>query len=695
MFEWLKRSKNRERDIDEELKCHIEMLAEDQVDRGVASDEATFRARRKLGNATAAKESTRAVWIMPALDSFSQDVRYALRTLRKSPAFALTAVLSLALGIGANTAIFSLINALLVRMLPVHDPQQLVQLVTGQKEKQISSFPYPAIKTLEQSTDLFSGVCGFSSALFNAGPHGAVQSTSGAWVTGMYYQTLGVEAELGRLLTPDDDKTAGTSGLVTVLSYSYWDNKFHRNPDVIGKQILIDGAPVTIIGVSARGFDGAQVGTAANITLPVAALPLVFPERLNFLNPGAWWLRVFARPKPGISLTQVKAQLQVIWPGITKQLVSSITHADARKDVLSSRVDAIPGSTGWSQFRGSFTGALILVMSLVGVVLIVACVNVANLLLARTAARAREIEVRLAIGASRWRLIRQFLNESMLLACLGASLGILLAYAADQLLISLFSSPLSLPVVLDVHPDARVLGFTIAVTLLSGVLFGLAPAFRGTASTGALSLKEVRPHGSRRSWLASSLVVSQVALSLLLLFGAGLFVRTLQNLRNISTGFQQEGILLVSLDARHAGYKDARLVALYNELLQGVQRIPGVREASLSWNTPLSGLASWDSVLIDGRQPLGTSVRDANLNYVSPGYFATLRTPLLLGRDFNSADNAASQPVAIVNENFIKDFLKDQNPVGRRVSMQYSPHHQNMQICRRGERYNLLRPHAA
>lgn len=683
MFEWFKRRAKRDQEIQEEINYHLEKLTDDELERGAAPRDAGSLAHRKLGNATLVREKTREIWIWPAIERLSQDIRYAARGLRKHPAFTLTAVFSLALGIGANTAIFSLIDALLLRMLPVRDPQQLMELVTISKQDggQLDSFPYPGIQALEQRATLFSGICGFSEATLNAGLPGAVQSTSGAWVTGAYYETLGVPAALGRVLKAEDDRPGGgVAGPVAVLSYGYWETKYHRDPGVIGKALLIEGAPITIVGVSAPGFEGANVGSTANITLPLAALPEVFPERVRNLAAGSWWLRVLARPKPSVSVKQAEAQLTVLWPGITKELVASSRSAGFRKAVLASTLDFVPGGTGWTYLRHTFTRPLMVLMAVVALVLLVGCVNVANLLLTRAAARSREIGVRIAIGAGRWRLIRLLLTESVLLAVLGAGVGIALAYAGDRLLINLLSPGRSLPLVLDMRPDLRVLAFTAGIALLTGILFGLAPAFRATSSGPGAALKDTHTHGRQRSWLSSVLVISQVAFSLLLLIGAGLFVRTLENLENVDTGFQRGGVLLVNLDPRHAGYKGARLLALYEELLQRIGGIPGVQSASFSWNTPLSGLINSDPVLVDGQVPQHASHRNASFNNVSPGYFATLEIPLLLGRDFGLRDNAASQPVAIVNEEFVRTFLNGGDPLGRRVSSQESPDWQNMEI---------------
>ena len=680
MFDWLKRRANREHEIREEIEYHLEKLAEDEAGQGTSPQEARFLARRKLGNATLARERTREVWIWPALERFLQDLRYAMRGLRKHPAFTLTAVLSLALGIGANTAIFSLIDALLLRMLPVRDPQQLLELITTQNGRQVDSFSYPAIKALEQRADLLDGICAWSGAMFNAGPPAAVQKTTGAWVTGLYYKTLGVEPALGRLLAAGDDRPGGGSaGPVAVISYRYWENNYHRDPGVIGKALLVEGTPVTIVGVSARGFDGADVGSTADLTLPLAALPQILPERRRSLLSSAEWLRALVRPKSGISAGQAKAQLVVLWPGITKELVLAIKSAPRRKAILTSTIDLVPGATGWSGLRRTFVRPLMILMATVGLVLLIACVNVANLLLTRATARSREIAIRMAIGAGRGRLIGQLLTESVLLALLGAALGIAVAYAGDRMLIHLYSGR-GLPLVLDVRPDKQILAFTLIAALLTGVLFGLAPAFRATSLGPGSALKDSHRHGWRRGSLASALVVSQVALSLLLLVGAGLFIRTLSNLENTDMGFQREGVLLVSLDARRAGYKETRLVNLYKELVGRIEQLPGVKTVSFSENTPLSGGIWSSSVLIDGLPRNGVSRESSHYNIVAPDYFTAMRTPLVLGRDFTLRDSAGSLPVAMVNEAFVTKFLGGDHPLGRRVSLQDMPEWQNMEI---------------
>lgn len=607
------------------------------------------------------------------------DLRFAIRMLRKSPGFTLTAVLSLALGIGANTAIFSLIDALLLRMLPVRDPQQLVELFILIEGRRIDSFSYPVVRILSERASMFSGLCGFSGTAFNAGPPGTATRTAGAWVSGAYYETLGVQPALGRMLTRDDDQPGAAP--VAVLSYSYWEGSYARDPGVIGRSILLEGRPVTIVGVSAPGFNGANVGQVADITVALGVLPRVTPESAARIAADSQWLRILARPKPGISLSQAKAGLAVLWPQLVENAVTPIKNPVTRRVMLASTLDVSPGGTGWSSLRNQFGRPLLVLMTVVAAVLIIACANVANLLLARAAARQREIAIRLAVGAGRGRLIRQLLTESVLLSAIGAAAGILFAYSGSRFLLRLISTGRPEAIVLDLRPDLRVLLFTSLVALVTGILFGLAPAFRATA---------VRGPSASRGRLAHALVITQVSLSLLLLVGAGLFVRTLQNLQNLDTGFRHDGVLLINVDPRASGYKDVRLAAVYRKLLDQLGSLPGVASVSLSINTPLSGGIISFPVQAEGQS------RTAHFNSISPRYFETLRTPIVAGRDFTVRDDAAAPKVAIVNEEFVRRLIPEGNPLGKRVSLiEHDPEWHDVEIvgvARNATAFNIREP---
>jgi predicted permease len=618
----------------------------------------------ELGNVTRAAEEARAVWSWTRLEQLYGDVQYGWRTMRQSPGFTATAVLSLALGIGANTAIFSLIDALMLRWLPVRDPQELVQLkiqFPGAKGPD-NSFSYPMTGALADQREIFAGVCGFSSTGYDVGSPGSLTRVSGAWFTGGCYKTFGLKPVIGRLLTQEDDQPGAP--LVAVISYGYWERQFARNPGIIGQTITMGTVPVTIAGVSPPGFVGANIGSIADITMPIAAIARVNPASAGLLGGGNIWLRVLARPKSGVSISEAKARLAGAWPQIAERLIPPNLPPARKKAIVEATFEFASGGTGWSYLREIYRKPLLVLMAVVGLVLLIACANVANLLLARAAARQREIAVRLAIGAGRGRIIRQLLTESALLSSLGASMGIGLAWLGSGYLVTLLSSGPS-QVAFDLTPNWRVLAFTSAVAIATGILFGLAPAFQTTAAGPTPALKEDARMSRSRSRLLSSLVSLQVALSLLLLIGAGLFVRTLQKLQSLDPGFRSEGVLLVDINGQREGYRDAALTAFYKELLDRVQQTPGVVSASISSFTPLSG-GTWSEAVAPKGQPVPE--RD-NAHFVAAGprFFETMQTPLVSGREFTPRDEGRPN-LAIVNEAFARRYFPGQNPVGQYLS---------------------------
>jgi len=670
---WLRR-KHREEDLEREIRADLELEAEEQQSKGLSREEARYAARRAFGNAALVKEEVRGMWGWNFAAQTEQDVRYALRMIRCNRAFSAAAIISLALGIGANTAIFSLMDALLMRFLPVRNPGELVELLWVEQGQPIDSFSYPPIAALAARKDIFAGLAGFSGYSFNVTSGADTVRVPGAWVTGEFYQMLGVEPFAGRLLTPEDDRPGAP--LVAVLSYAYWKSRYAGDLSVVGRNIEIEHQPVLIAGIGPRGFDGANVGSAANLTLALNALRQLFPERARNLEAGSQWLRVLARPQPGISIAQAKARLAVIWPRMATVATTLLMNPKRRDVYLRSSIDLVPGGAGWSNLRRHFERPLYVLLAITGLVLLIACANFANLLLARGAARAREIALRFAIGAGRRRVMRQLLTESVLLSVAGTGLGVIFARPAGHLLLAVFSTGGRDLIALDLTPDTRVLLFAAALALATGTLFGLVPALRATAASPAATLKSGSGIAPRtRARLLPALVVSQVALSTVLLIGAGLFVRTLQNLEQLAPGFRSEGVLLVNLDPRRAGYKDARLTALYEELLDHFARLPGVAAASLSSNTPLSGGVWSEPVSINGQPPTRES---AHVNLIAPRFFATLSTPVLLGRDFNSGDRAGAAGVAVVNEAFTQKFLEGP-PLGQRVSIP-NPHYGSFDI---------------
>jgi putative ABC transport system permease protein len=657
--------------LDDEIRDHIEREAQDNIDRGMTPDDARAAAHRKFGNVALVEEDTRAVWIPVWLDQVQQDARYALRMLRRSPGFSAVVILTLALGIGLNTGIFGLVDALLLRSLPVRNPQQLIALTRIQGAQSGENFSYPQVRYLAEQNEIFLSLCGFTVDTFNVGPPEALEPTGGAWVSASYYQTLGLVPIVGRLLAPDDDRPGASPA--AVITDNYWARRFGRDPGAIGRPLLIEGVPVTIVGVSPPGFSGAIVGSPSDITVALSVLPQLKPERSLMLGVGGRWLKVLARSREGLSRDQLKARLAIVWAQYLSTTVTPQMSPAARARALSPTLDLRAGATGSSPLRGQFRQPLLVLMGVVGLVLVIACVNVANLLLARAAARHREVALRLALGASRGRVVRQLLTESGLLAIAGSALGIGFAAFAGGVLVKLISNgpDASEVIALDLGPNWHVLAFTSLVTVATTLFFGLAPAFRATVVEPNLTVNagSNRVTGSR-GHLASALVAAQVSISLLLLISAGLFVQTLRNLRTLDRGFRHEGVLLVQVDATRAGFDGARLRAFYQQVLANTERLPGVTAASLSSITPLMGGGISMPIAVNG-QPIPSG--EMHFNVVAPRYFETLSTPLLLGRDFTLRDDATAPGVAIVNEAFVRHHMPDGSPLEQRVSVVGSP----------------------
>jgi predicted permease len=641
--------------LEEDLLDHLEHETAINVARGLSLEEARRRARLSFGNLTLVNEDTRAVWTREWVNQMRQDARYGLRTLRRSPGFATVVLFTLSLGIGANTAIFTLMDALLLRVLPVPNPGQLLQVSMtpdGARESANSdSLSYPVVRVLAEQRDLFEAVGGFSTFNFDAGPPEHVRRTAGAFVTGGFYDAMGLIPAAGRLLTPADDEV--NAPLVTVISFGYWERAFARDPRVIGQPHRVNGRSVSIVGVTPAGFTGAHVGWATDITLPVSAVTRIRPELSTLLGPGNIWLRVLARPRPGVTLDQAASALALRWPRLSSAAVAPTFTAERRAGIEKARFSLRPGATGWTNLRAFFRRPLYVLMALVGLVMLIACANVAGLLLARATARQKEIAIRLALGASRFRLVRQFLTESLLLSLASAILGIYLARFLSRYLVDFLSTG-PLQVTLDLSATWQILGFVVALAVATAMLFGLAPAWQATTRT-RMDGVNVDAGNIRRGLLLPSVVTAQVALCLVLLVGAGLFIRTLQNLKSVNAGFDDEGVLLVDV----AGM---RPFEFYRDAVDMLQRLPGVASASVATNTPLSGAGWSEKVTIDGK----TEEREPAFIAISPKYFQTLRTPLLRGRSFSADDEGPRATAAIVNEAFARRYFSGQDGLGRR-----------------------------
>jgi predicted permease len=484
-------------------------------------------------------------------------------------------------------------------------------------------------------------------------------------VTGGYYLTLGLQPAAGRLLVKSDDRPGAVP--VAVITDAYWQRKFGRSPDTIGRQVLVEGKPVTIVGVSPAGFSGANVGDTADISLPVGIIPQIRADWSYLVNDSSWWLRVIARRQLGVTRDRAKAGLAVIWPEATESLIASMP-ADSRSAVRhrmqGSTPDVIPGGTGWTDLRRQFREPLLVLMAVTGLLLLIACANLANMLLARAAVRQREIAVRLAIGASRARVVRQLLTEALLLSTLGAAAGVLLAWEGSRALVNLLSSGQAHGIFVDVSPNWPVLAFAVVTACLTGVLFGIVPAFRGTTVGPPGALRE--KVAITRSRLAPLLVTAQVSLSLLLLISAGLFVETLRNLHRVDVGFRGNGVLLGSADGAREGYRGNVAASFYESLLQEIERLPGVQSASYSMITPLASGGISQDVFINGRP---VSREEIYFNAISRGYFETLGTPVVLGREFTARDTPAAAPVALVNQAFVRQYLLAGRPLGQLLTV--------------------------
>ncbi|HEU4456154.1 MAG TPA: ABC transporter permease [Longimicrobium sp.] len=651
------------RDLDREIEFHLAERADELVAQGMSPEEALREARLRFGNPTVQKERTRDVDVPAWLDSLAADLRYAGRTLRASPAFALVAVLSLGLGIGANTAIFSLVNALMLRPLPVDRPEQLVQVTLGGT---MGDFPNPLWEEIRDHNDVFAGAFAFTGYEFNLAGGGPARPVPGNWVSGEFFSTLAVRPALGRVLERADDVRGCPA--VAVLSHGFWRSEYGGDPGVVGRTVSLEGHPFTVVGVAARGFSGVEVGTPAQIFAPLCAEAAVRGAG-SFLDERAhWFLAIIGRPREGMTPEQVRAGLKAGAAPMFAATVPPDFPPDAQKQYLRNTLDARPAPNGLSTVRQQYSGALLALMGVVAVVLLISCANVANLLLARAASRQREIAVRMAIGAGRGRLVRQLLTESVLLSLLGAALGILFARWASELLVRMLGR-MTGAVWLDLSIDGRVLGFTLAASIATGLLFGLAPAWRSTRVDPQAAMKgggEAGHGGRPRLGVGRALVVGQVALSLVLVTAAGLLLGSFARLAALDPGFRREGVLLTTVRERGEPAPPEQAQARQREILERLRELPGVRAASASMITPISGAAWNGSVTVAESPTPETSDQEVYFNGVSDGYFATMGTTLIAGRDVSPADRDGAPLVAVINQTMARKFFGGASPLGKR-----------------------------
>lgn len=608
------------------------------------------------------------------------DLRYSLRAIRRSPLFASIAILSLALGIGANTAIFTLMDQLMLRRLPVKNPGQLVMLY--QKGPHNGSnmgtrmHSYPIYQDFQKRAAPLAQV--FCRRLVDASIsfHQQTERVDAELVSGNYFTALGVRPAAGRLFNSEADDRIFRGHPVVALSYDYWVNRFNRDPNVIGSSILVNHYPMTVVGVSEQGFAGLDPARSPQIRVPILMEPVMVPTWFWFSmgERRTRWVQVFARLKPGYTIQSAQASLQVLFHQI-RQYETTLPEAKDwtpydKREFLTGTIQLEPAKAGYSELRNSFSIALIVLMCMVGLVLLIACANVANLLIARAFARQKEIAVRLSIGASRGQLVRQLLVESLVLSFAGGVAGIGLAVAMTKGLLALIPAGEN-PLLIRAEPDVRILLFTLALTLLTSIVFGLVPALRASRPDLWTTLKDAAGSIATSGgslFLRKGLVAAQVALSFLLLFGAGLFVRSLQNLKATPTGFREPDTLITfQLSPALNGYDAARTVHFYEELLANLRAIPGVKGAGLASDPLLSG-DEWDSTTsVEGHRFKDGEDLQAFMNAISPGYFATMGIPLVAGRDFDRRDVKDDSKVAIVNERFARHFFGNASAIGRHI----------------------------
>jgi predicted permease len=660
-----------------ELESYIQIETDDNVQRGMPYAAARRAAHLKLGNPTLVREEIYRMNTLGFLETIWQDLRYGARLLRLNPAFATVALLSLSLGVGANTAIFQLIDAVRLRPLPVAAPGSLVEVRMTDRRGVSGSFTgrRPMLtnalwERIRDTQQVFDGMFAWANATFDLSAEGEVRFTEGLYVSGGFFDTLGVKPAAGRLLRPDDDRR-GCDAPAAVLSHAFWRREFGGDPAIAGRTIRLDGRQFPIAGVAPAGFFGVDAGRTFNVALPLCAEPLVVGSSSALNRTNGWFLAAIGRLKPGVTVDQATAHLQAISPETFRETIPTMYDEGGIKIYTAKKLAAYGASAGVSSLRRVYETPLWVLLGTTGLVLLIACANLANLMLARATAREREIAVRLAIGASRARIVRQLMSESLLLALAGAACGAMLARWMGGFLVS-FLNTSSDSVFVALEPDWRVFGFTGALALLTCVLFGLAPALRATHAAPAAAMKTGTrsvTDGRDRFGLRRALVVVQVALSLVLMVGALLFVRSLVNLREAELGFRPGGLLVASLDLRRAQVSEDRLLDFFQEITDRVEAASGVGGAAQVAIVPVSGAGWNDSILVDGK----VQQTYPDFNRVSPGYFSMMGTATIAGRDFLRSDSTGAAPVAIVNESFAKRFFPGANPVGRTFQVQAPP----------------------
>lgn len=659
-----------------ELASYLEIEIDDNITRGMSPDAARTAAYRKLGNPTRIREEVYDMNSLGFLETTWHDVRYGARMLRRNPGFALVAVLSLALGIGANTAIFQLIDALRLRSLPVESPEELVFVRIGETPNgRTGRFTgrYPMLtyglwdRIDEASLTSFDGIAAWGATTLELASSGESRPVQGMYVSNRFYSTLGVRAAAGRLPQPADAADCSEPG--AVVSHSFWQRQYAGDASAIGRAISVDGKPFPIVAVTEEKFFGMEVGRQFDVALPLCAQPILNPESNALTSPSWWWLGAIARLRPGVTVEQATAELQGVSPGIFEATLPGNYNAQTADDYKAFRLAARPAADGTSSLRQQYGDALTMLLWIAGLVLLIACGNLANLMLARATARRREMAVRLAIGASRRRLMRQLMAESLLVAACGAVLGAWVASLLGSSLVSFIETPAS-PLFLDIAPGWRMAAFATGLGILTCVAFGLVPALRATRTEPGKALGsrgETDPSG--RFNLRRVLVVGQLAVSLVLLVGALLFVLTFYNVATVDTGIETEGVIVAEYDYRRAGVADDAHAPFQREFAETLRNLPGAGEVARVAIVPLSGSGWNQSLFVDGQQQTGFPL----INRVDGNYFSLVGSPIVAGRTFDVRDVPGAPNAAVVTEKFVERYLPGRDPIGRTFHFDVSP----------------------
>jgi len=667
LYRRLRHPERSETELDEEVQSYFEAMVERRMSRGMTREEAQRAARLEFDGPERVKEKVRDARVGAAIEATFQDLRYAFRMLRKSPGFTTVAVLSLGLGLGANTAIFTLVNTVMLESLPVQDPQRLFFIDSSGGKDGDNAPPYPCYERLRDGSHYFSGMAAFSGERFKTTIDGAQEQIRGQYASGSYFQVLGVGAVLGRVLTPADDSAigrGGPDGAAAVISYGLWERRFGRSPAVLGKPIQVGTDWVTIVGVTPPGFSGLSAGEPLDVTVPIML-------NNGVRSKGMWWFSVVGRLKDGAPAEAARAEFDGYFHAYMKEL-------GMKTDGYFSGIALVPAAKGSDGLRRRFSKPLLIAMTIAGLVLLIGCANVANLLLARASARRNEIALRLAIGAGRARLVRQLFTEGLLLAGVAAGVGILFARWGVAVLVALFGG-IRGRIVLEPHLDWRVMAFTAVVAMTTGILFSIAPVLHAARTDAA------KPGGDDRAGVGgfpfaagNALVVVQIMLSVVLVSGAGLFVRSLRNLTQLDAGFQREGVLTMQVDAtllksdrktgKAAEEEYARIGRMWEDLLEPLRVLPQVRAVSASSLSPLSGHRRGLGMKVGGDPSAPEREWGVSMNEVSAGYFNALGVALLAGRAFAPGDQGNSNRVAILNESAARLVFRGSDPLGRRVT---------------------------